>query len=201
MRARMALILAGIQCEIREVSLKNKPQAMLVLSPKGTVPVLLVDQQVIDESIEIIRWAFARNDSLIKKLTSHEMQFTHEMIEVFDCQFKFHLDRYKYFERFDSDFLFHREECTKILAKLESKISEKQWIFSEQLSLLDIAVLPFIRQFKIADPDFFFSQPHKKTIRLLKTFETSRIFTQVMQKYELWNPDDAFQVFLLTKDQ
>ncbi len=63
MRARMALIASGIACEIREVKLRNKPPEMLIASPKGTVPVLVLpDGTVIDESIDIMRWALGQND-------------------------------------------------------------------------------------------------------------------------------------------
>ena len=103
MRARMALYLSQIEVELREVSLRNKPQPMIEISPKGTVPVLLLDDgSVIDESLEIINWCIKRNPSLFKdRLNKDQELFTEDIIKIFDKEFKFHLDRYKYSSRYE----------------------------------------------------------------------------------------------------
>src|SRR3546814_17624496 len=65
MRARLAILAGGRQCELREVVLRDKPRALLEASPKATVPVL-VDARgvVIDQSLDIMLWALERRDPL-----------------------------------------------------------------------------------------------------------------------------------------
>lgn len=191
MRARMAIYLANISCELREISLKNKPQAMLEISPKGTVPVLQLQNAVIEESMQIVHWAFLQNSKSIYLLHDEEIQYAKSMIELFDSQFKFHLDRYKYHQRYNSEFKHHRVECDKILHQLDANVSKSIWFFSDRISLLDIAILPFIRQFKIANPEYFFKQSYQNIIKLLESFENSEIFESVMQKYDLWRPQGS----------
>ena len=83
----------------------------------------------------------------------------------------------------------HQDECKIILDDLEDKINSKPWIFGKEVSLLDISILPFIRQCKIANPDWFIAQSFVKVIDLLNYFENSDLFTQAMQKYDLWDPN------------
>jgi glutathione S-transferase len=178
MRARMAIILSSKKCELREIVLKNKPQEMLQISAKGTVPILELTNEVLDESLDIISWAIKEklmNDSLI---------------QLFDSKFKYHLDRYKYASRYDANFSEHQQECKNILENLESKIDPSPWIFGEKVSLLDISILPFIRQCKIANPQWFFEQNFKKVIALLDFFEASDLFIHAMKKYDLWDPQN-----------
>jgi glutathione S-transferase len=124
-------------------------------------------------------------------LHDEEMQYAKSMIELFDSQFKFHLDRYKYHQRYNSEFKHHRVECDKILHQLDANVSKSIWFFSDRISLLDIAILPFIRQFKIANPEYFFNQSYQNIIKLLESFENSEIFESVMQKYDLWRPQGS----------
>ena len=56
-RARMALIACEIDFDIYEISLKDKPKQMLELSLKGTVPVFIYNEMVLDESLDIMNWA------------------------------------------------------------------------------------------------------------------------------------------------
>ena len=100
MRARMALLLANIQCEIREVSLDNKPKHMLEISPKGTVPVLILEDQIIDESMNIVNWAITESKLFINNISRDQIEITESIINTFDNNFKYHLDRYKYSTRY-----------------------------------------------------------------------------------------------------
>ena len=100
MRARMALQLANIICEIREIKLNNKPDHMLKVSPKGTVPVLVLENKIIDESNEIIEWALEKVDICEGNLNKYEINLSEKLINTFDVKFKFHLDRYKYATRY-----------------------------------------------------------------------------------------------------
>tara|TARA_Y100001970_G_scaffold294122_1_gene447122 strand:+ start:1160 stop:1798 length:639 start_codon:yes stop_codon:yes gene_type:complete len=188
MRARMALILASKKCELREILLKDKPDQMLQVSSKGTVPVLQFPDKVLDESLDIISWAIESSVPNVYIYTAAEELSSRELIQLFDSKFKHHLDRYKYSSRYGVDPLEHREECKVILENLEVEINLNPWIFGKQVSLLDISILPFIRQYKIANPDWFFAQNFTKVIALLNYFEKSDLFAQAMQKFELWDP-------------
>ena len=189
MRARMALILASKECELREILLKNKPDEMLEISSKGTVPVMQFADKVLDESLDIISWAMESPASNVYIYNGTEELLSEELIRLFDSKFKYHLDRYKYSSRYGADPKNHQDECKIILNDLEDKINPKPWIFGKEVSLLDISILPFIRQCKIANPDWFFAQSFIKVIDLLNYFENSDLFTQAMQKYDLWDPN------------
>ena len=188
MRARMALILASKQCELREILLKNKPDHMLEISPKGTVPVLQLPDKVLDESLDIISWATVSNLDNVHIFSKTEETLYMELVHLFDTKFKHHLDRYKYSSRYGVDPKEHQDECKIILESLDVKINPSPWIFGHQVSLLDISILPFIRQCKIANPEWFDAQQFKKVIGLLDYFEQDNLFIQAMQKYELWDP-------------
>ena len=191
MRARMALKLANLKCELREVELKNKPKEMLQVSPKGTVPILVLDDVILDESNDIIQWVISNNPNILMNLDAEQAQQTSKLVDLFDTEFKHHLDRYKYHQRYGSNATEHREKCDEILYMLDEEISEYDWIFSDEISLLDISILPFIRQFKIADESYFFSQNYQNVINLLKRFESSDLFKSIMNKYEPWQPNQA----------
>ena len=188
MRARMALILASKECELREILLTNKPNEMLKISSKGTVPVLQFPTDVLDESLDIISWAMKSHAPSVHIYSEAEELLSLKLIQLFDSNFKYHLDRYKYSSRYDVDPKEHQQECKTILENLEAEINPSPWIFGKQISLLDISILPFIRQCKIANPNWFFAQNFPKLIDLLNYFENSKLFDQAMQKYELWDP-------------
>ena len=187
----MALKLANIKCEIREVRLNNKPKHMLEASPKGTVPVFILKDQIIDESIEIINWAVSKGSLFKDNISDEEILLSEGLIGIFDDKFKHHLDRYKYSTRYeDVDVAEHRNECMKILIALEGMLSEDGWdgwFFGEKVNKLDISILPFIRQFRIANPEWFDQQKEIKNVqRLLNNFLESSLFRDVMFNYKVW---------------
>lgn len=194
MRARMAIILTSTQCELREVSLKNKPDEMLIASPKGTVPVLVLEDRVLDESMDVINWALNKDASKLLSFSESECKLSDYFIELFDKKFKYHLDRYKYSSRYEKTSEDHQLECLKILLELDECIEAKPWIFGITISLLDISILPFIRQCKIANPEWFQSQDFKQIINLLDHFESSSLFEEAMEKFHEWNPRDTQMV-------
>jgi glutathione S-transferase len=188
MRARMAIKLANISCEIREIKLNNKPDHMLEISPKGTVPVLILENKIIVESNEIIEWALDQVDVFKGNLNNYEINLSEDLINIFDVKFKFHLDRYKYANRYDdSSNEDHRSECMKILDELNIIISKEKWIFGKNINKLDISILPFIRQFRIADPKWFDNQTSIPNIkRILNTFFESKLLKEIMINYKVW---------------
>jgi glutathione S-transferase len=197
MRARMAIQLAKIRCEIREIRLNNKPEHMLKVSPKGTIPVLILEDKIIDESIEIIEWALDQYNVFEGNLNQNEILLSEELIAIFDDKFKYHLDRYKYAARYknaNSDK--HRSECMEILIELNQIISNEKFIFGESINKLDISILPFIRQFRIANPEWFDVQESIPNIkRLLNNFLDSKLLNEIMINYDEWEEGSKPEYF------
>ena len=200
MRARMAIQLAGIKCELREVRLNNKPDQMLEVSPKGTVPVLVLGDKVIDESNDIINWVLNDHKIFEVNLSDEQSNLTNNLIKLFDEKFKFHLDRYKYATRYEnSDVELHRSKCLEMLVNLEKVVHDGNWIFGENINKLDISILPFIRQFRIADPTWFDSQEDiKKLQNVLNNFLESNLFKDIMYVYDVWKKDSEPVFFPIT---
>ena len=197
MRARMALKLTNIKCEIREVRLKNKPKQMIDKSPKGTVPVLVLEKEVIDESNDIIEWALSSNNIFDGNIDHYQIDLTNNLIDVFDYKFKYNLDRYKYATRYENiNKDKHKKECLEILINLENLISNEGWILGSKINKLDISILPFIRQFRIADIEWFDKQNKIKGIqKILFNFLDSNLFKEVMYKYDVWEENAEPQFF------
>ena len=197
MRARMALKLTNTKCEIREVRLNNKPKQMIDKSPKGTVPVLVLQKEVIDESNDIIEWALSSNNIFDGNIDNDQIDLTNNLIELFDSKFKYNLDRYKYATRYENiDKDKHKMECLDILINLENVISNKEWILGSKINKLDISILPFIRQFRIADIEWFDKQNKIKGIqKILFNFLDSNLFKEVMYKYDVWEENTEPQFF------
>ena len=180
MRARMALKLAEIQVEIREVSLREKPEEMLALSPKGTVPVLVLPDRVIDESFGIIDWVVkqgALNSAWILAPRAYDL------LSENDDTFKRALDAYKYPEKFPQKAqIAHRADGEIFLQKLENLLQENTFLFGTQASLADIAIFPFVRQFAAVDATWWQSAPYPKCRAWLKNWLESDLFKSVMEK-------------------
>ena len=197
MRARMALKLTNTKCEIREVRLNNKPKQMIDKSPKGTVPVLVLQKEVIDESNDIIEWALSSNNIFDGNIDHDQINLTNNLIELFDSKFKYNLDRYKYATRYENiNKDKHKKECLEILINLENLISNEGWILGSKINKLDISILPFIRQFRIADIEWFDKQNKIKGIqKILFNFLDSNLFKEVMYKYDVWEENAEPQFF------
>lgn len=184
MRARMALAVSGTSCEMREVKLREKPEAMLKASPKGTVPVLvLTDGTVIDESIDVMRWALDTNDP-DGWLAGDDA----ELIAANDGPFKHHLDRYKYTSRHGTDAEEHRAAALEILLTLEKRLDQSTFLCGETLTLTDAAIMPFIRQFAATDRAWFDTQPLPKLQHWLDNQIASDLFAGIMVKRDQWQP-------------
>ncbi|WP_248741910.1 MULTISPECIES: glutathione S-transferase [unclassified Pseudomonas] len=181
MRARMALRYSGVPVEIIEVSLKAKPAEMLAISPKGTVPVLDAGGQVIDESLEIMRWALAQNDP-DHWLLGGDPRIA-ELIEANDQVFKVHLNRYKYAERYpEQPMEVYRAEGARFLQKLDELLEGRDYLLTDHPCLADIALLPFVRQFAHVDREWFATTPYERLQAWLQRFLESELFTSVMKK-------------------
>ena len=185
MRARMALRYSGVEVNIVEVSLKAKPAEMLALSSKGTVPVLSVDGRVIDESLDIMRWALAQNDpqDWLLKDDPQAQQRSAALIEENDQVFKVHLNRYKYAERYpEQPMAFYRSEGEVFLRKLDELLEGRDYLLADHPSLTDITLMPFVRQFAHVDREWFGQTPYVRLQAWLQRFIESDLFTSIMKK-------------------
>lgn len=198
MRGRLALMVSNRVCELREVVLRDKPQEMLDVSPKGTVPILIdVDGRVLDQSIDIMLWALEQHDP--EKWLIPEQGSVAEMLALiaqFDDRFKYHLDRYKYPERYPGvDAQVHRDEGCLYLGKLNAKLSTNKYLYGNNVALADMAIAPFVRQFAHTDKSWFNGQPWPQIQAWLAGFTDSGIYASVMQKYPKWESGNAGVVF------
>ncbi|MGI1679072.1 MAG: glutathione S-transferase [Cellvibrionaceae bacterium] len=186
-RARMVLHYSNIDFEHREVVLKNKPLSMLSYSPKGTVPVLVLDGGVvIEESREIIDWSLSESDpdGWGKNLESTKNQ---ELIEANDTSFKYYLDRYKYFERYPNNSqTFYREKAEEFLDTLNSLLKQHAYLSSSKFSVVDVAIFPFVRQFAFVDKAWFDQTEYSYLKQWLENILESDMFSAVMKKYKPW---------------
>ncbi|MBT2295782.1 glutathione S-transferase [Pseudomonas fluorescens] len=185
MRARMALRYSAVELNIVEVSLKAKPSEMLALSSKGTVPVLQVDGEVIDESLEIMHWALAQHDPdnwrLLGNLEGQAL--TAALIEENDQVFKLHLNRYKYPERHPEYPLEHyRAEGEVFLRRLEALLETRTFLAADHQSLADVALMPFVRQFAHVDREWFAAAPYPRLQRWLQGLLDCELFVAIMAK-------------------
>lgn len=198
MRARLALQASGQTCTLREVVLAQKPRALLDVSPKATVPVLVLpDGLVLAQSLDIMHWALQRHDpwAWLPAPGSATRQHEHDVASN-DGPFKHHLDRYKYPHRFGlSDGLADRDAGAVWLQQWDQRLQSQPALAGEQWGLTDAALAPFVRQFAHTDMPWFASQPWPALQHWLATFEGSTLFAAVMDKRAAWHPGDTEIVF------
>ena len=188
MRARLAISLSGIKVELREVVLREKPRQMLELSPKGTVPVLVCDDdQVIDESFDIMIWALGNDFFKIDEC---------ELVKHCDENFKPWLDRYKYPNKYnDKTQEFVLENAMNFLELLEKKLEKNIFLFGSNRGFADIGIAPFIRQFAHVDIEWFLSLKYPKLINWYKEFVDWHVFKSIMEKNPKWADNQPIVFF------
>ena len=198
-RARLALRYSGIAVSLREVVLRDKPASMLRVSPKGTVPVLVLDeneagQEVIDESLDIMSWALAQSDP--DSWLDVNADEANALIDANDEQFKPWLDRYKYPNRYED--LQPGEplaQCEIFLRELEQRLQTDSYLCGARSSIVDFAIYSFVRQFAFVDKAWFDESPYPAVRRWLQEFLDSTLFAAVMHKYPQWHSGDPATVF------
>lgn len=196
MRARLAISLARQSLTLREIVLKDKPASMLEYSPKGTVPVLVLqNKQVIDESLDIMTWALEQNDPE-NYLKAEKMGDIRALIAENDGEFKLALDRYKYADRYpEYTEAEYRAQGELFLSQLEERLQSHKFLFGEKACLADIAIFPFIRQFAHVDLNWFESSQYLHLNRWLADYKESSLFLQIMVKYPAWKAGDEPLIF------
>lgn len=186
MRARMALKYAEINIEIREIALKDKPAEMLAVSPKGTVPVLVLqDGGVLEQSLDIMHWALQQQDQAgwLSFENVQTRQLAQQLIAENDSSFKQALDKYKYAIRFpEQSATVYRAQAEVFLQKLESLLSQSAYLLGDKVSLADVAIFPFIRQFSGVDLAWFEEATYPKLKAWLNQLVSSDLFSDIMQK-------------------
>ena len=203
-RARAAFYFSSAKVEIREVMLKNKPVEMLKASKKGTVPVLVLNNKILDESMDIIIWTLKNNDGLnILNPYKNDKQNTMNIISKIDNDFKYHLDRYKYSSRYKEDTNFkgkyeHRRLAEIYLYEIENILRKTKYtyLYENKISILDICTFPLVRQFKVADEDWF--NNNTKLIYLNKWLDkiiSLDFFNAIMKKYKPWKKNNSPEFF------
>jgi len=187
MRARMALKYAGVAIEIREISLRDKPAHLLQVSPKGTVPVLVLpDGTVLEQSLDIMHWALQQR--YIDGWLLADLEQTQQLIAENDTSFKQALDRYKYAIRFPEQSMEdYRSQGEVFLAKLEQRLTQTNFLMGKQVSMADVAIFPFIRQFSAVDADWFASTPYVRLKAWLSLLVESELFNSIMGKYPVYS--------------
>ena len=194
MRARLALAYGGITCELREVVLRDKPEELLAISPKGTVPVLqLPDGHILEESFDILKWALSQNDP---DNWLDGMEITEKLVRENDGPFKQALDKYKYSSRHPEEpQTAHRARGELFLEKLDSRLRRHRFLLGDRPAAADIAIFPFIRQFAFVDKDWFDQSPYEALQKWLDYHLQSGLFLSVMTKYTQWRPDQEPVLF------
>lgn len=195
-RARMALAYAGVQVELREILLREKPPQMLAASTKGTVPVLVLpDGSVLDESYDVMRWALNHHDPdhWCEAALAAE---ANALIEQNDVSFKVHLDHYKYADRHPQHTMeYYRSQAEGFLQILEAQLTTARFLLGEKISVADVGIFPFIRQFAFVDKTWFDQAPYPKLQNWLAYFLNSALFLSVMEKYPVWQEGAAIRLF------
>jgi glutathione S-transferase len=186
MRARMALLVGETRCALREVALRDKPADLIAASPKATVPVLLLPGgRVIDESLDIMRWALARHDPE-GWLDGDDPA----LIALYDGAFKHHLDRAKYPARHGGDPIAHRGDALAMLVDLDRRLASRAYLCGDRRALSDAAIMPFVRQFAAIDRDWFDAQPLDAVRRWLAVQVSSPLFERTMRTVSRWVPGE-----------
>ena len=186
-RARLALSYANVNVEIREVLLRNKPAEFLATSPSGTVPSLKLTETILDESLDIMEWALSQYDPIdLMDMPSRGF----DLITECDGNFKQDLDRAKYPNRFpETDPIASRDKAALFLYKLEKMLSPN--LFGKNMSIADLAILPFVRQFAHIDQVWFYAQDWINLINWLDNFKQSSEFNKIMTKLAPWQLGDT----------
>jgi len=191
-RARMFLSYMEVSVELREVLLNERPQSLYKISSKGTVPVLLLkDGKVLDESLDIMRWAIKQGE---QKLYEDKLKEQNQLIKYNDTKFKYWLDKYKYHVRYlEHSREYYQRKCSKTLAEYDMRLRGNAYLMGDRIRLADIAIFPFIRQCANVDQNWF-NNKYPNLNQWLEIWKQSRIFKSVMMKYNQWKLGDELLI-------
>ncbi len=188
----MVLSYMEVSVELREVLLNERPQSLYKISSKGTVPVLLLkDGKVLDESLDIMRWAIKQGE---QKLYEDKLNEQNQIIKYNDTKFKYWLDKYKYHVRYlEHSREYYQSKCSKTLAEYDIRLREHAYLMGDRIRLADIAIFPFIRQCANVDQNWF-NNKYPNLNQWLEKWKQSRLFKSVMMKYNQWRLGDELLI-------
>jgi len=188
----MVLSYMEVSVELREVLLNERPQSLYKISSKGTVPVLLLkDGKVLDESLDIMRWAIKQGE---QKLYEDKLNEQNQLIKYNDTKFKYWLDKYKYHVRYlEHSREYYQRKCSKTLAEYDMRLRENAYLMGDRIRLADIAIFPFIRQCANVDQNWF-NNKYPNLNQWLEIWKQSRLFKSVMMKYNQWKLGDELLI-------
>ena len=191
-RARMVLSYMEVSVELREVLLNERPQSLYKISSKGTVPVLLLkDGKVLDESLDIMRWAIKQGE---QNLYEDKLNEQNQLIKYNDIKFKYWLDKYKYHVRYlEHSREYYQRKCSKTLAEYDMRLRGNAYLMGDRIRLADIAIFPFIRQCANVDQNWF-NNKYPNLNQWLEIWKQSRLFKSVMMKYNQWRLGDELLI-------
>jgi len=188
----MVLSYMEVSVELREVLLNERPQSLYKISSKGTVPVLLLkDGKVLDESLDIMRWAIKQGE---QNLYEDKLNEQNQLIKYNDIKFKYWLDKYKYHVRYlEHSREYYQRKCSKTLAEYDMRLRENEYLMGDRIRLADIAIFPFIRQCANVDQNWF-NNKYPNLNQWLEIWKQSRLFKSVMMKYNQWRLGDELLI-------
>lgn len=190
MRARIGILLAKQPVMLRDIIMKNIPAEMIAVSPKATVPVLvLADSTVIDESLDIMLWALQQSDpsNLLVKESTDALPTMLNLIHHNDNEFVESLEKYKVAARYhDIAEVFYRNQCEIFITDLEERLATNEFLMGDKPCLADYALLPFVRQFSRVDRKWYLHSPYSNIQRWLNTHYQNPLFSKAMKKYPQW---------------
>jgi glutathione S-transferase len=199
MRARMAVSYSAIAVELREVVLRDMPASLLACSPKGTVPVLVLPGgAVLEESRDIIDWALASSDpdGWLPGPGDTLGGQLRQLVDACDTSFKQQLDHYKYAEPYPQHSAdYYRSQGQVFLGQLEQRLEKHDWLCGDRMTVADVSIFPFVRQFANVDKAWFDQTPYLRLQAWLERLLGSQLFTRVMAKYPPWREGDLPVVF------
>ena len=183
MRARMVLLSCGIDFDIFEISLKDKPKQMIEISPKGTVPVFVYKDLVLDESIDIMNWATEQKNNTSIKINPNDLAIIKTLIKSNDGEFKNKLDLYKYTSNKEVSLkIKYRKECEVYIRNIDERLETQQYLLSNKFGYLDMAIFPFVRQFFNVDLKWFEQASYNNLKNWVEKISFSDLFIQIMKK-------------------
>ena len=188
----MVLSYMEVSVELREVLLNERPQSLYKISSKGTVPVLLLkDGKVLDESLDIMRWAIKQGE---QNLYEDKLNEQNQLIKYNDIKFKYWLDKYKYHVRYlEHSREYYQRKCSKTLAEYDMRLRGNAYLMGDRIRLADIAIFPFIRQCANVDQNWF-NNKYPNLNQWLEIWKQSRLFKSVMMKYNQWRLGDELLI-------
>ena len=194
MRARLAIsyCLPKHSVELREVVLRDKPASLINISPKATVPVFQLEEgQVLEESLDIVLYALSTRPDLEQVLLPDSLNADIlRLIKVNDGEFKCALDRYKYADRYEQSQAYYREKGELFLDALNERLNNHRYLMCNEMTLADLAIFPFVRQFAHVDKQWFEASHYTALVQWLDEWLASDLFISIMTKYPQWQEGD-----------